>query len=74
MSLQEHEICLKSISFALYVKNNNILSHKNVDLSSFVFKKIIPDAIIPTFQDSAPHMLLKHKIFLWVHINYHNID
>ena len=53
MSLQVYEICLFSISFALFVANivyKNISSCKNVDLFSSAFKKVIPGATTPTFK------------------------
>ena len=52
MSPQEHEKCLLSISFALFVANNAkkiISSRKNCVLFGYVFKKIIPNDTSPTF-------------------------
>ena len=54
MSLQKHEICLLSKNFILFAANNVLKTFclaKNVDLFSSVFKKIIPDATTPTFQE-----------------------
>ena len=82
MSLQKHEICLLSICFALFVAYNvskHISSRKNVDLFSSVFKKIIPGATTPTFQEVAgvtqPLIFCRrHTIFASYRVNHHKID
>ena len=55
MPLQEHEKCLLSMWFALFVGINQcikiILSRKKCGLFSSVFKKIIPNNTTPTFQE-----------------------
>ena len=54
MSLEEHEKCLLSIGFALFVANNakkHFFSHKKCGLFSSAFKKIIPNNTTPTFQE-----------------------
>ena len=54
MSLQEHEKCLWSICFALFVAKKCIKiisSSKKCGLFSPVFKKIIPNNATPTFQE-----------------------
>ena len=53
MSLQEHEISLQSICFALFVANyiyKKTVPLKNIDLFISVFKKIIPSKATATFQ------------------------
>ena len=54
MSLQEHEKCLLSICFALFVANNALKSFrraKKCGLFSSLFRKIIPTNTTPTFQE-----------------------
>ena len=54
MSLQEREKCLLSICFALFLANNAYKSFrraKKCGLFSSVFKKIIPNNTISTFQE-----------------------
>ena len=54
MSLQAYEIGHLSISFTLFVANivyKNISSWKMLNWFSSVFKKSIPDATTPTFQE-----------------------
>ena len=54
MSLQEHEKCLFSICFALFVANiayKSFRRAKKRGLFSSVFKKTIPNNTTPTFQE-----------------------
>ena len=54
MSLQEHEKCLLSICFALFVANNAYKPFgpaKKCGLFSSVFKKIVPNNTTPTFKE-----------------------
>ena len=54
MSLQEHETCLLSICFALYIAKNAYKSFrraKKCGLFSSAFKKIIPNNTTPTLQE-----------------------
>ena len=75
MSLQEHEICLLSICFDIFVANNVlkiISSRKNIDLFSSVFMKSIPNNFTPTFQEvgwvAQPLIFCRrHKNFSWSH-------
>ena len=53
MSLQEHEKCLLSICFALFVANNAYKSFRRAkSVACFVLiKKLIPNNTTPTFQE-----------------------
>ena len=56
MSYRSKNYACWVLCFALFVAHNvynrkNSLSRKNVDMFSSVFKKIIPDATTPTFQE-----------------------
>ena len=81
MSLQEHEICLLRICFALFLANC-VFKHfvaQTVDLFSSVFKKIIPDGTTPTFQKVGGiiqpiFVCRRHLIFSWFRVNHYIIN